>query len=248
METPLSVILLAAGYGTRLYPLTKDRPKALLPLGRETILDTIIRAVEAVPHVSRTVLVTNHPFAAHFRRWRTRRSSAVDILDDRTETPATRLGAMRDVLLAWEQAAPSDDVLVVGTDNLLTASLAEIVRVAQLKRPAATVAVREAATLRDARQFGVAECDAEGRILRWQEKPSRPSCRTIGLCLYYFPRPLRNQIHTYLAHGGSGDAPGQFVEWLVPRHPVYTIMTEGLWFDIGSQAAYHQARKEWTHA
>jgi glucose-1-phosphate thymidylyltransferase len=172
----------------------------------------------------------------------------VEILDDRTDTPETRLGAMRDLLLAWEQAAPADDVLVVGTDNLLTASLVEVVRVAQSRRPAATVAVREAATLTQARRFGVAETDSEGRIIRWQEKPSRPACRTIGLCLYYFPSPLRQQVQAYLAQGGLGDAPGQFIEWLVARQPVYTIMTEGIWFDIGSEETYHQARKEWTHA
>ena len=246
MNAPgLSVVLLAAGYGTRLYPLTKDRPKALLPLGRDTILDIIVQAVEAVPNVSRTILVTNHPFAHPFRRWRARRSSSVEILDDRTATPETRLGAIRDLQLAWERRAAGDDVLVVGTDNLLTASLAEIVRLARARRTAATVAVRTVKTLQDARQFGVAETNSDGRIVRWWEKPRRPPCRTIGLCLYYFPNPIRRQIQVYLAQGGSGDAPGQFLEWLVARHPVYAVMTRGAWFDIGSQEAYDQAIQYW---
>jgi len=195
--------------------------------------------------LSRTILVTNHQFAGHFRHWQARRSSSVEILDDGTETPESRLGAIRDLQRAWERGAAADDVLVLGTDNLLTGSLTEVLRAARLRRPAATVAVREVATLKEARQFGVAETDPDGRIIRWWEKPRRPPCRTIGLCLYYFPNPIRQQIQAYLAQGGLGDAPGQFLEWLVARQPVYAVMTQGVWFDIGSQEAYRQAVRYW---
>ncbi len=245
MEPRVSAVLLAAGYGTRLYPLTKARPKALLPLGQEVVLDVIFQALAEVPRLSQTVLVTNHRFAPHFEQWRRRRADRCDLVDDGTSSPETRLGAIQDLLLGWERIPSTEDVVVVGTDNLFTGSLGKLVRAAQAKRPSVTIAVHEVDNIQEARRFGVVQMDGEGRVIRCLEKPARPPCLTVGLCLYYFPPPCRAQLQTYLAEGGRGDAPGHFIEWLASREPVYAITIDGTWFDIGSQDVYDHAVRYW---
>ncbi len=246
MEPRVSVILLAAGYGTRLYPLTKARPKALLPLGEGVVLDVIFQALAEVPGLSQTVLVTNHRFAPHFEKWRRGRAYRCDLVDDGTSSPETRLGAIRDLLLGWQRLPSTDDVVVLGTDNLFTDSLGKMVRVAQTKRPAATIAVHDVESADEARRFGVVQMDGEGRVRRYLEKPAHPPCLTVGLCLYYFPAPCRTNVRAYLEQGGGGDAPGHLLEWLSAREPVYAVMTDGVWFDIGSQDAYHRAARHWS--
>ncbi|MBI4353748.1 MAG: nucleotidyltransferase family protein [Candidatus Omnitrophica bacterium] len=245
MEPRVSAILLAAGYGTRLYPLTRTRPKALLPMGREVVLDVIFRALAEVPRLSQTVLVTNHRFAPDFQHWGRKRPYRFELVDDGTSTPETRLGAIRDVLVGWQRLPETDDVLVVGTDNLFTGSLEPMVRFAWTKSPSATVAVARVSQAKEASRFGVIEMEVDGRVIRCLEKPAHPPCLTVGLCLYYFPSSCRTRMEAYVAQSGSGDAPGYFIEWLAAREAVYATVMEGMWCDIGSQDAYDQAVRDW---
>ena len=235
---PCSAILLAAGYGTRLYPLTKDRPKALLPLGTGVLLDQTWHALEQLPTIGHRVLVTNHRFAPQFERWRRQRKAGVEIVNDGTTGPARRLGAIPDLLLGWARA-PHDDVLVIGTDNLLTWSLKPFLRAAQATRPAATIGTWRVPTRREASLYGVVAMNRRNRITRFLEKPARPMSRAIALCLYYFPAAVKARMKQFLAQGGNGDAPGFFLAWLAQHEPVYAHVATGHWFDIGSHASYH---------
>jgi glucose-1-phosphate thymidylyltransferase len=244
----ITAVLLAAGYATRLYPLTYDRPKALLPLGGGVILDEVVRSLETVPGMSRRVLVTNHRFAEQFRRWQRERGSDVRVLDDGTETVETRLGAIRDLALARrEVAAPEDDLLVVGTDNLFHWPVAEFVAEAQRVKPSASVALWEAPSRQEATQFGVVVRDATGRITTFAEKSPDPPSREVALCVYYFPAAICGEIDRFLAEGGNADAPGYFIEWLVRQGAVYGVMRPGAWYDIGSREAYDTVVKEWAN-
>lgn len=245
MSRSVSAVLLAAGYGTRLYPLTRDCPKALLPLGEAVLLDPVIENLLAVPGVTKAVLVTNHRFAGQFRHWAAQHRRPLEILDDGTATPQTRLGAVRDLLLALERLPSDEDVVVLGTDNLFTWSLAEFVKFATAKRPAAVIAVRPAASTEEATRCGVVESAGDGRVTRFVEKPAVPPSMTVVLCVYYFPAPLRNRIRQFIQEGGNGDAPGYLIEWLVGREPVYGFMTGGEWFDIGTQDTYQRAVRRW---
>lgn len=241
-----SVVLLAAGYGTRLYPLTKHRPKALLPLGTGVMLDAIMQAVASIPEVGPIALVSNHQFFPQFQAWQQAQSSRLELIDDGTTSPEARLGAIRDLDLALEKIASSDDVVVLGTDNLFRWSLADFVAFAKTKRPASSVAIREVSSLEEARRYGVVELDAQARVVRCLEKPAQPPSRTVALCVYYFPGTIRDRIRAFMAGGGNVDAPGFFLEWLVRQDQVYGFVTKGEWFDIGSQEAYQQALARWA--
>ena len=246
--TGVSAIFLSAGYATRLYPLTADRPKALLPLAGQTILDEVVRAVDTVPGLRARLLVTNHRFADQFRAWQQAAGAPVQIVDDGTATAETRLGAIRDLELAAGLAGPDDDLLVVGTDNLFRWRLADFVAQAQRRRPDPSIALWQAPTPQAATQFGVVVRNAEGRITAFVEKSPQPPSAEVALCVYYFPGPMRGRIRQFLAEGGNADAPGYFIEWLVRHGAVFGVMMPGAWYDIGSLDAYHTVLRDWDAA
>ena len=243
----ITAVLLSAGYATRLYPLTADRPKALLPLGEHTILDEILVSLATVRGITKRLLVTNHRFAEPFHAWQRTRRVDVEVLDDETNSPETRLGAIRDLELARSRAAASDDLLVVGTDNLFRWPLAEFVHSAQRYSPQPTIALWEAPTTEAATQFGVVTRDHTSRVTAFVEKSSQPPSREVALCVYYFPAPMCSSIRRFLDDGGNADAPGYFIEWLVGRGPVYGVMMKGAWYDIGTIEAYQTAVEEWQN-
>ena len=243
----MNAILLAAGYGTRLYPLTKHHPKALLPLGpQKVVLDVILENLRSVASLRDVVLVSNHLFIDQFREWNATRHRHVKLVDDGTSTPETRLGAINDLVLGLSQMDRADDVLVVGTDNVFTWLLQDLVSFAAKKRPAAVVAVREVPTNEEASQLGVVELDANARILRFLEKPADPPARTIALCVYVFPLAMQRRLTDFVTQEGNADAPGFFIEWLVKTEPVYGYLTSGEWLDIGTHTSYDQAVQRWA--
>ena len=242
----ITAVLLAAGYATRLYPLTKHRSKALLPLGGGVILDPIVQALGQVPGVSARWLVTNHLFAESFRAWQRERRVALEILDDGSKTPEGRLGAIRDLTLAREQTNAADDLLVMGTDNLFRWSLAEFVQRAQHHRPCASVALWQAPSADAATQFGVVLRDHTSRLTAFVEKSPQPPSKEAALCVYYFPAAMCDDMQRFLAEGGSADAPGYFIEWLVRHRTVYGVLMVGAWYDIGTPETYRTVLETWT--
>jgi glucose-1-phosphate thymidylyltransferase len=241
----VTAVLLAAGYATRLYPLTKDRPKALLPLGDQVILDEVVAAVRRVPDVRDCILVTNHRFAEQFQQWQLARQAPVTIIDDGTTTAENRLGAIRDLELARRSTGRQDDLLVLGTDNLFRWSLADFVAAARRHQPAPTVALWEAPSKDAATQFGVAVRDASSRITGFVEKSPQPPSREVALCVYHFPAAMCGKMQQFLDEGGNADAPGYFIEWLVRGGEVYGVLMRGAWYDIGTLETYHTVVKEW---
>ena len=241
----ITAILLAAGYATRLYPLTKDRPKALLPLGAGTILDGVIRTLPGVPALRKTLLVTNHRFAEPFRAWQRERGARLTVVDDGTDSAETRLGAIRDLALARRDTDPGDDLLVVGTDNLFEWSLADFVAAARRHDPKPSIGLWRAPSAAAATQFGVVTRDATERITAFVEKSPTPPSVEVALCVYFFPGPMCSEIQRFLESGGNADAPGYFIQWLARRGDVYGIMMPGAWYDIGSLDSYQTVLREW---
>lgn len=261
----VTVVLLSAGYATRLYPLTKDRPKALLPIGDGargvdvsapdpakipplaswTILDDILRSASSVPDVRKTILVTNHRFAGQFAAWRDNRRLDVEVIDDGTESAETRLGASRDLILAREATDPGDDLLVLGTDNLFGWPMSDFVAQALARKPAPSVALWKAPSRESATRFGVVVRDGEGRVTAFAEKSPNPPSDEVALCVYYYPAKVAASIERFLERGGNPDAPGYFVEWLVTQGPVYGILMPGAWHDIGTWDTYQSVVAAW---
>lgn len=242
----ITLVLLAAGYATRLYPLTQDKPKALLPLGKGVILDHVVRTIAEIPGVNKQLLVTNHRFADQLRRWQRQSGWDIRVLDDATSTAETRLGAIRDLELARNEAGSDDDLLVVGTDNLFRWSLADFVAEAQRHNPAPSIALWQAAAPSAATQFGVVVRDPSSRIARFVEKSATPPSAEVALCVYYFPSAMTGKIRDYIDAGENTDAPGYFIAWLVRSGAVYGIMMPGQWHDIGTRQEYDAVLKTWS--
>lgn len=241
----LTVILLSAGYATRLYPLTAHSPKALLPLGDGVILDEVLRSLPRVTDVRQKILVTNHLFAEPFQQWQKARKADIRILDDQTTHADNRLGAIRDLQLACRLANPEDDLLVIGTDNVFTWSLADFVEKARTYHPHASVGLWQVSSKSAATQFGVVTRDPSGQITSFVEKSPQPPSTEVALCIYYLPTEVCNRIELFLEQGGNPDAPGFFFAWLAEREPVYGILMEGAWYDIGTLEAYQAAMQTW---
>jgi glucose-1-phosphate thymidylyltransferase len=230
----VKVILLCAGYATRLRPLTETVPKPLLPVGGRPMLDWLMDRVAELDEVDEVHVVTNARFAPDFERWAAGRGG-MRIHDDGTTTNEDRLGAVGDIAFTIEQAGLDDHLLVIAGDNLFDYSLAGYVAWWRGKGEASAVAVKDVGDLRLASQYGVLEMDGDERITALVEKPPEPKSTLAATATYLFHRAHVPLVGRYLADGNPPDLSGAFVEWLVPRQPVYGYRFQGEWLDIGDR-------------
>jgi len=229
----LKAIILAAGYATRLRPLTDTWAKELLPVGGRPIIDRIIDAVDHVEEVDAVHVVTNSRKALGFRAWAEGRDVVVH--DDGTTSNDDRLGAIGDMQFVVDTAGIDDDLLVIAGDNLFEFSLAEYVAFWRSKGAASAVAVRDVGSRELASQYGVVALDGDGRVTDFVEKPADPPSTLAAIATYLYHRDHVPLIREYLASGESADQPGRFVAWLQQRRPVYGWIFDSTWYDIGNQ-------------
>lgn len=241
----MTAIILAAGYATRLYPLTRNFPKPLLAIGSKPIVHYILDSLRKIADLKMIWIVTNHTFFRHFQMWRQSHPSYHDvkILDDDTRTPKERLGAVRDMDFVIRKGKINTDLLVVGGDNLFEFNLRNFAVQGQSHKPYPTIGVYDVGSRTLAKRFGVVSLDSKGRVAHFVEKPQRPHSTLVAMCLYYFPRESLLWIRRYLDAGENADAPGHYLSWLTREEAVYGYLFESEWFDIGDLKAYEQARK-----
>jgi glucose-1-phosphate thymidylyltransferase len=231
----MKAIVLAAGYATRLRPLTETIKKELLPVGGRPIIDWIVDRIEQVEEVDEIHVVTNHRFARDLEDWAAQRGG-ITVHDDGTTTNEDRLGAVGDLRFTIEEGRlQGDDLLVIAGDNLFDYSLAEYVDWWRGKGEASAVAVRRIADRRLIRQYGVITVDEHDRITSFVEKPEDPQGDLAATAAYIFHHAHAARAQEYLEEGNSPDQPGRFVAWLVPRVPVYGYAFDGLWMDVGDR-------------
>ena len=238
-------IILAAGYATRLYPLTENTPKPLLPVAGVPMLEHVLASSAAIGHIDRTLVVTNNKFAGHFQEWLVGYQEAHPdfngaIVNDGTTSNEDRLGAIGDLQLVLEQEAIDDDVLMIAGDNLFTGDLHGFgARCRETNAPMLglyDVGIRE-----EARKYGVVAVDDDDRLTSFEEKPEEPKSTLIGIALYFYPRTTLPEISRYIKEGNNPDQPGRLVQWLYPQQPVYTWTVPGDWLDIGSRETLEAA-------
>jgi glucose-1-phosphate thymidylyltransferase len=228
----MKAILLAAGYGTRLRPLTDRTPKELLHVGGRPIIDWIFDAVAALPEVDEVHVVTNASKIAAFEAWAARRD--VTLHNDGTTSNDDRLGATGDIRFVVERAGlAADDLLVVAGDNLFDYSLADYVDWWRGRGEASAVALYDVGDLELVKKYSSVELDDDDRLTGFVEKPEQPTSSLVATATYLFHRAHIPLVPQYLAEGNSPDQPGRFVAWLVPRAPVYGYRFDGEWRDIG---------------
>lgn len=233
----MKALVLAAGYATRLRPLTDTWAKELLPVGGRPIIDWILDAIAGVAAVDEVHVVTNARKAPAFRAWADRRDDRVQVDDDGTTSNDDRLGAIGDLRFVIEAAAIDDDMLVIAGDNLFDFSLAEFVAFWDGRRkggdPASAVAVRDVGTIALARRYGIVALDDDARVTEFVEKPDDPPSTLAATATYLFDRRHVALVAEYLDAGNPHDQPGRFVGWLQAREPVYGWAFSEPWYDIG---------------
>lgn len=241
----MKVLILAAGYGTRLYSLVKDTPKALLEINEKPLLNYILDKIENISDVNEVVLVTNNKFYSIFQDWarqQTAFSHDIKIINDGTKTPEDRLGSIGDIEFALKQAKIDDDVLVIGSDNLFDYNIHEYVNFAQTKSPSVSIGLYDVGDLKEATKFGVVGLDEDGKIISFEEKPEQPQSTLVAMCFYYLPKNSLNLITDYLAESKESDTAGDYIRWLHQKNDVYGFKFNGKWYDIGSVEALKDAQ------
>jgi glucose-1-phosphate thymidylyltransferase len=228
----MKAIILAAGYATRLYPLTQTVAKPLLPVGGRPMIDLLLDRIREVDDVDGVHVVTNHKFADSFLRWA--EDKDVIVHDDGTTSEDDRLGAIGDIrFVVGEAELAGDDLLVVAGDNLFDYSVADYARWWHGKGEASAVALYDVGDFELVKKYSAVELDDDDRLTGFVEKPEHPETTLVATATYLFHRSHVPLVERYLDEGNSPDQPGRFVAWLVPRAPVYGYRFEGEWRDIG---------------
>jgi glucose-1-phosphate thymidylyltransferase len=226
----MKALILAAGYATRLRPLTDEIPKMLLPLAERPMLDYLVDRLREVDALDEIHLVTNARFAEAFRDWAPEK---VVVHDDGTASNEDRLGAIGDIAFAIERGELEDeDLMIVAGDNLIGYSLADFVSF-WAERDGSAIAVRELRDRELLQQYGVVELDEDDRVVGLEEKPAEPKSDLAATASYVYRAEHLALLPAYLEAGNPPDAPGNFMVWLHTREPVYGYRAEGEWHDIG---------------
>jgi glucose-1-phosphate thymidylyltransferase len=238
----MKVVILAAGYATRLYPLTLTRPKTLLPVAGKPMIEYVLDNLAAAQGVDHLYVVTNDKIAGKFQKWAAVRHDPVPLtlVNDGSTSDANRVGAIADLHLVIDRERIDDDLIVAAGDSLFSQRLEGFGRFCRAKN-APVLAVYDVGTLDQAKKYGVVGLDPSGRINSFVEKPPVPASTLVGVALYYFPKSVIPLLRQYIAEGNSPDQPGRFIQWLHSRTPVYTWSIPGMWYDIGSKEALEEA-------
>lgn len=235
----MKCLILAAGYATRLYPLTENFPKPLLKVGEKTILDWLVDDIAAAGLVDEYVVISNHKFAPHFEEWAATRKEQISVVDDGTETNETRLGAVRDIQFAIDALKLDDDMLVIAGDNVLDFSLTHFIRYADSKQSSAIMRYFEPVEAK-LRKCGIVEIDSDDKIISMEEKPAEPKSHWCCPPFYYYTKADAQRIPQAIESGCGVDAPGSFIAWLATQTTVYAMEMPGSRYDIGNLESYNE--------
>lgn len=246
----MTLLILAAGYATRLYPLTKNTAKPLLEVAGRPMIEHVLATTEDIRELGHIFVVTNQKFARDFEAWakdyqkRHPNCPPITVVNDRSTDDSNKLGAIGDIKLVIDSQKVADDLLIIGGDNLFKASLTEFTQFALKHGP--TLGVYDVGDLEQMQKYGNVSVDGTGRIAEFIEKPPQPRTTLAAMCVYYYPRLVLPRIDQYVREGNSPDQPGRFVAWLHQRQPVYAHQIRGPWLDIGSFETLERANREFA--
>ena len=240
----MKCLILAAGYATRLYPLTENFPKSLLKVQDKTILDHLVDDIDTIKEVDEYVVISNHKFYNHFIEWAQSKSQKITVIDDGTVSNETRLGAVKDIQFAIETLNIDDDVLVIAGDNVLDFSLTKFITYAKNKNTSCIMRYFEGDIAR-LKKSGVASIDNGDKVVDMVEKPLEPKSNWCCPPFYFYKRDDAKKIPNAIADGCGIDAPGSFVVWLCKNAVVHSMEMPGKRYDIGNLESYEKVQKEY---
>ena len=246
----MKLIVLAAGYATRLYPLTLNQPKPLLPVAGKPMMEHVLDNLMPIDEIDEIYIVTNAKFVRHFSAWADEYKTGhklrpIRIIDDGSTDDSNKLGAIGDTNLVIEEARIDQDIIVVGGDNLFSQSLERFGDYCR-ERQAPVTGVYDVGDLNEIKKYNAIEIDHDDRITFFEEKPAAPKSTLTGIALYYYPQSVLPLIKQYIAEGNNPDQPGRLVQWLYPRTPFYVWRIPGIWFDVGSKETLEEANRRFS--
>lgn len=245
----MKAIILAAGYATRLYPITKDKPKPLLTIRKKPIIEYIISKLESIEQIDQIFIVTNQKFFNQFQCWLDNFPclKPIQLLNDGSTNEKDKLGAIRDLALVLAKENINDDILVIGGDNLFSSALNAFIDFADAIRPDNAVGVYNLNGKYESGKYGVVELGEDKKIIGFYEKPSNGNginhtgSTLISMCLYFFSKEKISLLQEYLKEGNDMDKAGSYIQWLSARDTVYGYTFPGAWLDIGDIDSYTEA-------
>lgn len=240
----MKCLILAAGYATRLYPLTENFPKPLLEVQGKTILDWLVDDIDTAGLIDEYVVISNHKYAHHFDAWARNKSMKVTVVDDGTSSNETRLGAVKDIQFAIDQLGLDDDMLVIAGDNVLDFSLTKFMTYAKQKGTSCIMRYFEG-NEQKLHKCGVVQIDENDRILSMEEKPAQPKSNWCCPPFYYYTRQDARLVEKGIASGCGTDAPGSYIAWLCTQTPVHAMEMPGKRFDVGNLESYNKINEEY---
>lgn len=240
----MKCLILAAGYATRLYPLTENFPKPLLDVGGKTILDWLVDDIHTAGLVDEFVVISNHKFAHHFDKWAATKTMKVTVVDDGTDSNETRLGAVKDIQFAIDQLGLDDDMLVIAGDNVLDFSLTKFLAYAKEKNTSCIMRYYEPEEKKLVK-CGVVEIDENDRIVSMEEKPAQPKSHWCCPPFYYYTKADAKLVAKGIEAGCGTDAPGSYIAWLCTQTPVFAMEMPGKRFDVGNLESYNKIKEEY---
>lgn len=243
----MNVLILAAGYATRLYPLTLTRPKPLLPVAGKPMIEHVLDNLAGIEGLNRVYVVTNAKFAVQFQEWadhyrNTKAQLEFTIVNDGSTDDSNKLGAIGDLHLVVKGQKLKDDLIVVAGDNLFSQALTAFGDFCREKN-APVLGIYDVEDLEEVKKYNSITLDESGKITFFEEKPKNPTSSLTGIALYYYPAHTLPLIDKYISEGNNPDQPGRLIQWLYPQTPVYTWKVPGLWYDIGSKETLEEANK-----
>lgn len=240
----MKAIILAAGYATRLYPLTKDKPKALLDINHKPIINYIVEQIDTIDAVDEIYVVTNHKFINAFDAWQNEIKSRakITVLDDGTTAEENRKGAIGDIAFLIDKMNIDDELLVIAGDNFFTYPLKDYYDFYRQK-DSDCVCVKIWQDEKTLRNFGIALLDEQSKVLEIEEKPENPKSNTVVFATYFYKKDTVPLFAKYLSQGNNPDAPGNFPAWLYQQKDVYAYTFEGECYDIGTVQSYEEVQR-----
>jgi glucose-1-phosphate thymidylyltransferase len=240
----MKALILAAGYATRLYPLTINTPKPLLPVGGKPLIDYIMDKLEEVPEIDEVYVVTNNRFFKNFQEWASKHKTAKKIttINDKTLTNEERLGAIGDIQLVLDEKKIDEDLLIIAGDNLFSFKMRSFIEFAKTRPSNCSIVLHNIGSREEARKYGVVKIDEKNRLLSFAEKPAEPESTLVAICLYYFPKNKISKVAEYLEQSKHKDAPGNYIGWLVQNDEVYGFIFDDEWYDIGDKNIYEKVK------
>ena len=238
----MKCLILAAGYATRLYPLTENFPKPLLKVGEKTILDWLVDDIDTAGLVDEYVVISNHKYAPHFDEWAQGKAQKITVVDDGTESNETRLGAVKDVQFAIEKLGLDDEMLVIAGDNVLDFSLTKFVQYAKNKGTSCVMRYFEKNEAR-LHKCGVAQVDKNDLVISMEEKPAEPKSNWATPPFYFYTKNDARLVKVGIEQGCGTDAPGSYIAWLCTQSPVHSMEMPGSRYDIGNLESYRQVQE-----